>query len=130
MFMFDTKLNEKEIIEKITVRKPISPKELSFDLAGNLLSGAGEDSVDKVNLILTKEYLYLHYKRNALIGNLEEISDIIRLPLENIKEFSVKHNEIKEVITIKTNEENYHFIRDNRNQDNLASAMSALIKNK
>ncbi|NME81702.1 hypothetical protein [Clostridium sp. SM-530-WT-3G] len=128
--MVNVKLNEKEIIEKITVRKPISQKELSFDLAGNLLTGAGEDSLDKVNLILTKEYLYMHYKRNALIGNLEEISDIVRIPLENIEEFSVRHNEIKEIITIKTNQETYYFIRDNHNQDNLALAMAKLIKNK
>lgn len=127
--MFDIKLNEKEIIEKITVRKPISPKELSFNLAGNLLTGAGEDSVDKVNLILTKKYLYLNYKRNALIGNLEEISDIVRIPLENMKEFLVRHNEIKEVITIKTDEETYYFIRDNHNQDNFAATMAALAKN-
>lgn len=128
--MFDTRIIEKEIIEKITVRKPLSQKELSFDLAGNLLTGASEDEsiLEKVNLILTKEYLYLHYIKNTSSGNLEEISDIKRLSLEDIKEFLVKHNEIKEVITIKTNEETYNFVRDNHNQDNYASEMSHLIK--
>ena len=128
--MFDLDPHEEEIIKILAVRNPISEKELSLDLAGNLLSGAGDDIVDKVNMILTESNLYLQYKRQGLIGNKEEITNITRLPLGNIQEFSVESNEIKEVITIKSGDKTYNFIRDNYAQDNLASAMAKLIKSK
>ncbi|MDO5516150.1 MAG: hypothetical protein Q4F66_01270 [Clostridium sp.] len=128
--MFDLKLKDEEIVMKITARKPISNKEVFFNVVGNLLTGAGGDLADKVNLILTEKYLYLEYKGHASIGFAEETRDVVKLNLNEIAEFNVESNELKELIKIKADNKEFIFIRDDHNNDGLSIAMSKVIQDK
>ena len=126
--MFKLSLKDEDILVKITVRKPVTNKEVVNNFIGNILTGAGGDIADKVYLILTNDTLYLEYKGHAAIGYAEEIRNVDNISLSDLKEFLVTSNKNEELIEIKTSRKDFLFIRDNTNEDNLALAMSKVIK--
>ena len=117
--MFKLSLKDEDILVKITVRKPVTNKEVVNNFIGNILTGAGGDIADKVYLILTNDTLYLEYA--------EEIRNVDNISLSDLKEFLVTSNKNEELIEIKTSRKDFLFIRDNTNEDNLALAMSKVI---
>ncbi|MBS4956820.1 MAG: hypothetical protein KHZ99_07195 [Clostridium sp.] len=125
--MFKLSLKDEDILVKITVRKPVTNKEVVNNFIGNILTGAGGDIADKVYLILTNDTLYLEYKGHAAIGYAEEIRNVDNISLSDLKEFLVTSNKNEELIEIKTSRKDFLFIRDNTNEDNLALAMSKVI---
>ena len=125
--MFKLSLKDEDILVKITVRKPVTNKEVVNNFIGNILTGAGGDIADKVYLILTNDTLYLEYKGHAAIGYAEEIRNVDNISLSDLKEFLVTSNKNEELIEIKTSRKDFLFIRDNTNEDNLALAMSKAI---
>ena len=125
--MFDLNLKDEEILMKMTSRKVITKKDISANFLGNLITRAGGDIADKVNFILTKDSLYLEYKGHVSIGYAEETRDITKIDLSDLKEFLVTSKENEELIEIKTNKKDLLFVRDNKDNDSLALAMSNLI---
>lgn len=125
--MFKLSLKDEDILVKITVRKPVTNKEVVNNFIGNILTGAGGDIAEKVYLILTNDTLYLEYKGHAAIGYAEEIRNVDNISLSDLKEFLVTSNKNEELIEIKTSRKDFLFIRDNTNEDNLALAMSKVI---
>ncbi|MGM9972925.1 MAG: hypothetical protein ACI33K_02645 [Clostridiaceae bacterium] len=126
--MFDLNLKEEDIVMRITTRKLVTTKEAVANFVGNLLTRAGGDVADKVNLILTKDSIYLEYKGHAAIGYGEETRDIDCIPLYEVKDFSVEEKEEEELITITTRTKELFFIRNNSNKNNLGQAMAGVIK--
>lgn len=121
-------LEAKNIIMKITVTRPVTTKDVVANLVGNLLTRAGGDVADKVYLILTEDTLYLEYKGHAAIGYGEETRAIDEILLKELNEFSVTVNNNEELIKIKLQEKELLFMRKNTREDNLALAMSKVIK--
>ena len=126
--MFKLNLNDEDILMKIMARKIVTKKDVVANFVGNILTTAGGDIADKVYLILTNDTLYLEYKGHVTIGYAEETRDIDNIPLSDLKEFLVTSNKNEELIEIKTSKKDFIFIRDNSNDDNLALAMSKVIK--
>ncbi|WP_042395422.1 hypothetical protein [Clostridium saudiense] len=126
--MFKLNLNSEDILMKITVAKVINNKDVITNFLGNLLTRAGGDIADKVNIILTNDTLYLEYIGHAAIGYAEEVRDLEKIALKDLKGFSVISNENEELIKIKTLKKEFIFIRNNSHNDNLALAMSKVIK--
>lgn len=125
--MFELNLKNEDILMRITAIKPISKKDIITNFVGNLLTSAGGDIANKVHLILGKDTLYLEYKGHTSIGYIDETRNIDKIPLSNLKEFLVTSNKNEELIEIKTDKKDFFFVRDNGNEDNLASKMSKLI---
>ena len=98
--MFKLSLKDEDILVKITVRKPVTNKEVVNNFIGNILTGAGGDIADKVYLILTNDTLYLEYKGHAAIGYAEEIRNLDNISLSDLKEFLVTSNKNEELIEI------------------------------
>ncbi|GEM_PF-2182833 len=126
--MFNSNLKDKDIVMKITAVRPVTKKDVVVNFVGNLLTRAGGDIADKVYLILTEDTLYLEYRGHAAIGYGEEIRDIKEIPLSDLKDFSVKGDKNEELIEVKTTKKDFLFMRDNTREDNLALAMSKVIK--
>ena len=126
--MFKLNLNSEDILMKITVAKFINNKDVITNFLGNLLTRAGGDIADKVNIILTNDTLNLEYIGHAAIGYAEEVRDLEKIALKDLKGFSVISNENEELIKIKTLKKELIFIRNNSHNDNLALAMSKVIK--
>ncbi|WP_426350196.1 hypothetical protein ACPWSR_02880 [Alloiococcus sp. CFN-8] len=126
--MFDLNLKDEEVVMRITARKIVTTKEAVANFVGNILTRAGGDVADKINLILTRDSIYLEYKGHAAIGYGEETRDIDCIPLHEIKDFSVEAKEEEELITITTNTKEFFFIRNNSNENSLAQAMARVIK--
>ena len=126
--MFDLNLKEEDIIMKITASKLVTTKDVVANFLGNLLTRAGGDVADKVNLILTQDSIYIEYKGHAAIGYGEETRDVHCIPLYDIKDFSVEAKEEEELITITTNTNEFFFIRSNSNKNYLAQAMASTIR--
>ena len=126
--MFKLNLSSEDIVMKITVTKIINNKEVVTNFIGNLLTRAGGDVADKVNIILTNDTLYLEYIGHASIGYAEEIRSLEKIALKDLKGFSVISNENEELIKIKTLKKELAFIRNNSNNDSLAFSMSKVIK--
>ncbi|WP_196000366.1 hypothetical protein [Clostridium sp. 1001271B_151109_B4] len=124
--MFKLNLNSEDILMKITVTKIINNKEVITKFIGNLLTRAGGDIADKVNIILTNDTLYLEYIGHAAIGYAEEIRGLEKISLKDLKGFSIISNENEELT--KTLKKELAFIRNNLNNDNLAFSMSKVIK--
>lgn len=125
--MFNLNLKNEDILMKITVRKPVSNKDVIVNFIGNLLTEAGGDVADKVTLMLSNDALYLEYKGHAAIGFAEETRDIDKILLSDLKAFLVTSDKNEELIEIKTNKKDLLFVRNNSNNDSLALAMSKLI---
>ena len=126
--MFNSNLKDKEIVMKITAVRPVTKKDVVANFVGNLLTRAGGDIADKVYIILTEDTLYLEYRGHAAIGYGEEIRGIEEIPLSDLKDFSVKGDKNEELIEVKTIRKDFLFMRDNTREDNLALAMSKVIR--
>lgn len=126
--MFKLNLNSEDIVMKITVTKVINNNDVVTNFIGNLLTRSGGDIADKVNIILTNNTLYLEYIGHAAIGYAEEVRDLEKIALKDLKGFSVISNENEELIKIKTLKKELVFIRNNSNNDSLAFSMSKVIK--
>ena len=125
---FNTEILEANGEEMVNYAKFINNKDVITNFLGNLLTRAGGDIADKVNIILTNDTLYLEYIGHATIGYAEEVRDLEKIALKDLKGFSVISNENEELIKIKTLKKELIFIRNNSHNDNLALAMSKVIK--
>ena len=70
--MFKLNLNSEDILMKITVAKFINNKDVITNFLGNLLTRAGGDIADKVNIILTNDTLYLEYIGHERLDTLKK----------------------------------------------------------
>lgn len=125
--MFNLMIKEEDVVMKITARKPVSNIDIANNVIGNVITRAGGNIADKVNLILTNDILYLEYKGNTSVGYAEETRKIEELHLKTIKSFEVTPIEKEELINIITSKNSYTFIRNNTKNENLAFAMSRVI---
>ncbi|WP_300263074.1 hypothetical protein [Clostridium sp.] len=126
--MFKLNLKEEEILMKITVMKYVSNKDATINFIANLVTRAGGDVAYKVNLIATKDSLYLEHVGHASLGYAEETREINRIPFEDLKEFSVTTKDNNEEVKIVTNENEFNFFRDNLKGDNLALTMAKVVE--
>lgn len=124
--MFDFKLKDEDILMKLTARRPVSHRDVFCNVFGNMVTRAGGDIALRVDLILTKESLYIHYIGHASIGFAKETREVVELKLEDILNFKVESDESREVIEIETEKRLYNFIIDTN--DGLALAMSRIIQ--
>lgn len=128
--MFSLKLNDKDIVMKITVTKVPSTNDIINNVIGNLITNAGGDIASKINLILTDDTLYMEYIGHASIGYAEETRKIEKISLNDLKEFSVANSNDKELITISTENKTYSFEKEDSMKNGLALAMANVINKK
>lgn len=126
--MFKLNLKEEEILMKITVMKYVSNKDATINFIANLVTRAGGDVAYKVNLIATKDSLYLEHVGHASLGYAEETREINKIPFKDLKEFSVTTKDNNEEVKIVTNENEFNFFRDNLKGDNLALTMAKVVE--
>ena len=67
-YMFKLNLKNEDVLLKITAMKPVNKKNVLCNFVGNLLTGAGGDIADKVNLILSKVLYTQNIKGILLLG--------------------------------------------------------------
>lgn len=126
--MFKLSLKDEDIIMKIKVTKPIIRKDVVANFIGNLLTPAGGDIANNINMILTKEAIYLEAKGHVTLGYAEETRSIDKIDLKDIREFLVTPKENEEIITVTTKKEEISLVRDNTRKDNLALALANVFK--
>lgn len=126
--MFKLSLRDEDIIMKIKVTKPISNKDVVSNFIGNLLTPAGGDIASTINMILTKEAIYLESKGHVTLGYAEETRSVDKIDLKDIKEFIVTEKDNEEIITITTSKKELSFIRNNSKQDSLALSLTSVLK--
>lgn len=126
--MFKLSLKEEDILMQITVTKPISNKDVVLNFVGNILTPAGGDIANKINMILTKDSVYLEAKGHGALGYAEETRSIDKIALKDIKEFIITPKDNEELITIITVKDKLSFVRDNSDNNGFALALSLLIK--
>lgn len=126
--MFKLSLRDEDIVMKIRVTKPISNKDVVSNFIGNILTPAGGDIANTINMILTKDAIYLEAKGHVSLGYGEEIRNVDKIYLKDIKEFLVTAKENEEIITLITSKKELSFVRDNSKKDSLALALASVIK--
>lgn len=126
--MFKLSLRDEDIVMKIRVTKPISNKDVVSNFIGNILTPAGGDIANTINMILTKDAIYLEAKGHVSLGYAEETRNVDKIDLKDLKEFLVTAKENEEIITIITTKKELSFVRDNFNKDSLALALASVIK--
>lgn len=126
--MFKLSLRDEDIIMKIKVNKPISNKDVVSNFIGNMLTPAGGDIANTINMILTKDSIYLEAKGHVTLGYAEETRSIDKIDLKDIEEFLVTSKEDEEIITISTTKKELYFSRDNSKKDSLALAFASILK--
>ena len=126
--MFKLNLKEEDILMKITVMKQVSNKDAAINFISNLVTGAGGDVAYKVNLIVTKDSLYLEHVGHASLGYAEETREVDEIQFKDLKEFSVTTNENNEEVKILTAHKEFNLFRDNLKGDNLALTMAKVVE--
>ncbi|UXZ08595.1 hypothetical protein F1B95_04960 [Clostridium perfringens] len=126
--MFKLNLKEEDILMKITVMKYVSNKDATINFISNLVTGAGGDVAYKVNLIVTKDSLYLEHVGHASLGYAEETREVDEIQFKDLKEFSVTTNENNEEVKILTAHKEFNLFRDNSKGDNLALTMAKVVE--
>ncbi|EJT6170950.1 hypothetical protein QTI99_09335 [Clostridium perfringens] len=126
--MFKLNLKEEDILMKITVMKQVSNKDTAINFISNLVTGAGGDVAYKVNLIVTKDSLYLEHVGHASLGYAEETREVDEIQFKDLKEFSVTTNENNEEVKILTAHKEFNLFRDNSKCDNLALTMAKVVE--
>lgn len=116
-----------EILYKLKVNKNISKKDILNNFISNMLV-IGGDIANDITLILTKDSLYIEYKGHTTLGYAEEIRNIDKILLKDIKLFEVTSNNLDELITLTTSNTTLKFIRNNTNKNNLALELSKKIE--
>ncbi|WP_415345418.1 hypothetical protein, partial [Clostridium perfringens] len=122
--MFKLNLKEEDILMKITVMKQVSNKDAAINFISNLVTRAGGDVAYKVNLITTKDSLYLEHVGHASLGYAEETREVDHIPFKDLKEFSVTTKDENEEVKIVTANKEFNLFRDNSKDDNLALTMA------
>ncbi|EOU1756154.1 hypothetical protein LTX21_001431 [Clostridium perfringens] len=126
--MFKLNLKEEDILMKITVMKQVSNKDAAINFISNLVTGAGGDVAYKVNLIVTKDSLYLEHVGHASLGYAEETREVDEIQFKDLKEFSVTTNENNEEVKILTAHKEFNLFRDNSKGDNLALTIAKVVE--
>lgn len=126
--MFKLNLKEEDILMKITVMKYVSNKDAAINFISNLVTGAGGDVAYKVNLIVTKDSLYLEHVGHASLGYAEETREVDEIQFKDLKEISVTTNENNEEVKILTAHKEFNLFRDNSKGDNLALTMAKVVE--
>ncbi|HBI7086910.1 TPA: hypothetical protein K8M77_002474, partial [Clostridium perfringens] len=121
--MFRLNLKEEDIIMKIAVMKKVSNKDVAINFISNLVTRAGGDVAYKINLIVTKDSLYLEHVGHASLGYAEETREVDHIPFKDLKEFSVTTKGENEEVKILTSNKEFNLFKDNSKGDNLASTM-------
>ncbi|ELC8453153.1 hypothetical protein QYB49_001413 [Clostridium perfringens] len=126
--MFKLNLKEEDILMKITVMKQVSNKDAAINFISNLVTRAGGDVAYKVNLITTKDSLYLEHVGHASLGYAEETREVDHIPFKDLKEFSVTTKDENEEVKIVTANKEFNLFRDNSKDDNLALTMAKVVE--
>lgn len=126
--MFNLNLREEDIIMKSTVMKQVSNKDVAINFISNLVTRAGGDVAYKVNLIATKDSLYLEHVGHASLGYAEETREVDHIPFKDLKEFSVTNKDNNEELKIVTTNKEFNLFRDNTKGDNLALTMAKVLE--
>ncbi|HAT4092682.1 hypothetical protein [Clostridium perfringens] len=126
--MFKLNLKEEDILMKITVMKQVSNKDVAINFVSNLVTGAGGDVAYKVNLIVTKDSLYLEHVGHASLGYAEETREVDEIQFKDLKEFSVTTKDENEEVKILTTNKEFNLFRDNSKGDNLALTMAKVVE--
>ena len=79
---------------------------------GNLMKKAEGDIASKVHLTLLGDSLYLEYQGQSGIGQVDKQRNIVKIPLNNIKEIKVTSEGHEETMEIKTDKKDFLFIRN------------------
>lgn len=127
--MFRLNLKEEDIIMKIAVMKKVSNKDVAINFISNLVTRAGGDVAYKINLIVTKDSLYLEHVGHASLGYAEETREVDHIPFKDLKEFSVTTKGENEEVKILTSNKEFNLFKDNSKGDNLASTMVKVVEN-
>ena len=125
--MFRLNLKEEDIIMKIAVMKKVSNKDVAINFISNLVTRAGGDVAYKINLIVTKDSLYLEHVGHASLGYAEETREVDHIPFKDLKEFSVTTKGENEEVKILTSNKEFNLFKDNSKGDNLASTMGKVV---
>ena len=112
---------------KLKVSKPVTTKDMVSNFIGNLLV-AGGDIANNIILVLTKDSLYLAAIGHVAIGYAEEVRSVDKISLSDIDDFKVSTKDSHEIIEMITKKGTISFTRDNSKGDNLALALSKVIK--
>ena len=123
--MFKLNLKEEDILMKITVMKQVSNKDAAMNFISNLVTG---DVAYKVNLIVTKDSLYLEHVGHASLGYAEETREVDEIQFKDLKEFSVTTKDENEEVKIVTANKEFNLFRDNSKGDNLALTMAKVVE--
>lgn len=123
----ELKLKDEDIIMKLKVSKPVTTKDMVSNFIGNLLV-AGGDIANNIILVLTKDSLYLAAIGHVAIGYAEEVRSVDKISLSDIDDFKVSTKDSHEIIEMITKKGTISFTRDNSKGDNLALALSKVIK--
>ena len=126
--MFRLNLKEEDIIMKIAVMKKVSNKDVAINFISNLVNRAGGDVAYKINLIVTKDSLYLEHVGHASLGYAEETREVDHIPFKDLKEFSVTTKGENEEVKILTSNKEFNLFKDNSKGDNLASTMGKVVE--
>ena len=126
--MFRLNLKEEDIIMKIAVMKKVSNKDVAINFISNLVTRAGGDVAYKINLIVTKDSLYLEHVGHASWGYAEETREVDHIPFKDLKEFSVTTKGENEEVKILTSNKEFNLFKDNSKGDNLASTMGKVVE--
>ncbi|EOU1841585.1 hypothetical protein IZT14_001873 [Clostridium perfringens] len=126
--MFRLNLKEEDIIMKIVVMKKVSNKDVAINFISNLVTRAGGDVAYKINLIVTKDSLYLEHVGHASLGYAEETREVDHIPFKDLKEFSVTTKGENEEVKILTSNKEFNLFKDNSKGDNLASTMGKVVE--
>ncbi|HAT4202443.1 TPA: hypothetical protein I9012_002469 [Clostridium perfringens] len=126
--MFRLNLKEEDIIMKIAVMKKVSNKDVTINFISNLVTRAGGDVAYKINLIVTKDSLYLEHVGHASLGYAEETREVDHIPFKDLKEFSVTTKGENEEVKILTSNKEFNLFKDNSKGDNLASTMGKVVE--
>jgi len=126
--VFRLNLKEEDIIMKIAVMKKVSNKDVAINFISNLVTRAGGDVAYKINLIVTKDSLYLEHVGHASLGYAEETREVDHIPFKDLKEFSVTTKGENEEVKILTSNKEFNLFKDNSKGDNLASTMVKVVE--
>ncbi|MDM0446648.1 hypothetical protein QTH04_06120 [Clostridium perfringens] len=126
--MFRLNLKEEDIIMKIAVMKKVSNKDVAINFISNLVTRAGGDVAYKINLIVTKDSLYLEHVGHASLGYAEETREVDHIPFKDLKEFSVTTKGENEEVKILTSNKEFNLFKDNSKGHNLASTMVKVVE--
>ena len=113
---------------KIAVMKTVSNKDVAINFISNLVTRAGGDVAYKINLIVTKDSLYLEHVGHASLGYAEETREVDHIPFKDLKEFSVTTKGENQEVKILTSNKEFNLFKDNSKGDNLASTMGKVVE--